>query len=150
MRRTFCRTKVDDHRGSDRRAERHGARLVGTNPDRTCPVEGGEIPDAAGMIGAVEGVTGRRVDPVVGKPSPIMLHVALDHLGLPPRDCAIVGDRLETDIAMGRAAGLGTILVLTGITRPGDPEIGRWHPDHVVGSLGELLDALGASGSATR
>ena len=43
--------------------QRHGARLVGTNPDRTCPVEGGEIPDAAGMIGAVEGVTGRRVEP---------------------------------------------------------------------------------------
>jgi arabinose operon protein AraL len=56
---------------------RHRARLVGTNPDRTCPVEGGEIPDAAGMIGAVEGVTGRRVDPIVGKPSPITLAVAL-------------------------------------------------------------------------
>src|SRR5262245_40938617 len=128
--------------------KRHGARLVGTNPDRTCPVEGGEIPDAAGMIGAVEGVTGRRVDPVVGKPSPIMLRVALDHLALPPRDCAIVGDRLETDIAMGRAADLGTILVLTGITRPGDPEIGRWRPDHVVGSLGELLDGVASTGSA--
>ncbi|HEV8674750.1 MAG TPA: HAD family hydrolase, partial [Methylomirabilota bacterium] len=36
---------------------RHGARLVGTNPDRTCPVEDGEIPDAAGMIAAVEAVT---------------------------------------------------------------------------------------------
>jgi len=129
---------------------RHGARLVGTNPDRTCPVEGGEIPDAAGMIGAVEGVTGRRVEPVVGKPSPITLRVALDQLGLPAADCAVVGDRLETDIAMGQAAGLGTILVLTGITRPGDPEIARWRPDHVVGSLGELLDGVAASGSAVR
>jgi HAD superfamily hydrolase (TIGR01450 family) len=130
--------------------KRHGARLVGTNPDRTCPVEGGEIPDAAGMIGAVEGVTGRRVDPVVGKPSPITLRVALDRLGLLAADCAVVGDRLETDIAMGRAAGLGTILVLTGITRAGDPEIARWRPDHVVGSLGELLDGVAASGSAAR
>ena len=130
--------------------KRHGARLVGTNLDRTCPVEGGEIPDAGGMIGAVEGVTGRRVDPVVGKPSPITLRVALDQLGLPPADCVVVGDRLETDIAMGRAAGLGTILVLSGITRAGDPEIARWHPDHVVGSLGELLDGVAASGSAVR
>jgi HAD superfamily hydrolase (TIGR01450 family) len=117
---------------------RHGARLVGTNPDRTCPIEDGEIPDAAGMIGAVEGVTGRRVDPIVGKPSPIMLRVGLDRLGLPAPACAMVGDRLETDIAMGRAAGLGTILVLTGVTRPGDPEIARWRPDHVIGSLAEL------------
>src|SRR5215510_3325455 len=64
--------------------KRHGARLIGTNSDRTCPVEGGEIPDAAGMIAAVEAVTGRRVDPVVGKPSPLTLEVALERLGLPP------------------------------------------------------------------
>jgi phosphoglycolate/pyridoxal phosphate phosphatase family enzyme len=130
--------------------KRHGARLVGTNPDRTCPVEDGEIPDAAGMIGAVEGVTGRRVDPIVGKPSPIMLRVALDRLGLPAGACAVVGDRLETDIAMGRAAGLATILVLTGITRPGDPEIARWRPDHVLPSLDALLAGAAAPGGTGR
>jgi NagD protein len=121
---------------------RHGARLVGTNPDRTCPVEGGEIPDAAGMIGAVEGVTGRRVDPIVGKPSRITLEVALDRLGLPAADCAVVGDRLETDIAMGKAAGLATVLVLTGITRPGDAAIARWEPDHVLDSLADLVEGV--------
>jgi NagD protein len=118
---------------------RHGARAIGTNPDRTCPVEDGEIPDAAGMIAAVEAVTGRRVDPIVGKPSPITLAVALDRLRLPAADCAIVGDRLETDIAMGKAAGLRTVLVLTGITPAGSPEIERWRPDHVVASLEELV-----------
>jgi NagD protein len=117
---------------------RHGARLVGTNPDRTCPVEGGEVPDAAGMIAAVEAVTRRRVDPVVGKPSPIMLRAALDLLDLPASACLVVGDRLETDVAMGRAAGLTTALVLTGVTRPGDPEIARWRPDHVLASLADL------------
>jgi ribonucleotide monophosphatase NagD (HAD superfamily) len=76
--------------------------------------------------------------------------VALDRLGLLAADCAVVGDRLETDIEMGRAAGLGTILVLTGITRAGDPEIARWRPDHVVGSLDELRDGVAASGSAAR
>jgi arabinose operon protein AraL len=129
---------------------RHGARLVGTNPDRTCPVEDGEIPDAAGMIGAVEGVTGRRVDPVVGKPSPITVRVVLDQLDLPAAECAIVGDRLETDIAMGHTAGLGTILVLTGLTRADDPEIAYWRPAHVVGSLGELLDGVAAARSPVR
>jgi phosphoglycolate/pyridoxal phosphate phosphatase family enzyme len=119
--------------------KRHGARLVGTNPDRTCPVEGGEIPDAAGMIGAVEGVTGHKVEPIVGKPSPITLAVALERLGLTAGECAIVGDRLETDIAMGKAAGLATILVLTGITRAGDPAIARWQPDHVLASVADLV-----------
>jgi ribonucleotide monophosphatase NagD (HAD superfamily) len=102
------------------------------------------------MIGAVEGVTGQRVDPVVGKPSPITLRVTLDHLRLPAADCAIAGDRLETDIAMGRAAGLGTILVLSGITRAADPEIARWRPDHVVASLGALLDGVSAPGGQLR
>jgi arabinose operon protein AraL len=121
---------------------RYGARLIGTNPDRTCPVEDGEIPDAAGMIGAVEGVTGRKVEPIVGKPSPITLEVTLARLGLTAAECAIVGDRLETDIAMGKAAGLGTILVLTGITREGDPGIARWQPDHVLRSLDDLLERI--------
>jgi arabinose operon protein AraL len=125
---------------------RHGARLVGTNPDRTCPVDGGEIPDAAGMIGAVEAVTGQRVDPIVGKPNPITLRVALEWLGLPAGECAVVGDRLETDIAMGKAAGLGTILVLSGVTRAEDPAIGRWQPDHVLGSLAELVEGVPAGG----
>ena len=58
-------------------AVKQGARLIATNPDRTCPVEGGEIPDCAGMIAAVEAVTDRKVETIVGKPSPIILEVAL-------------------------------------------------------------------------
>jgi NagD protein len=135
--RTFTYHKLDVALQAVRR---HGARLIGTNPDQTCPVEDGEIPDAAGMIAAVEAVTGRRVDPIVGKPSPLMLAVALERLRLPPAECAMVGDRLETDIAMGKAAGLPTILVLTGITRPGDPAIASWRPDHVLGSLEEMVE----------
>src|SRR5499426_2717179 len=82
-------------------AVRQGARLIATNPDRTCPTESGEIPDCAGMIAAVEAVSEARVEMVVGKPSPIILEVALAHLGLSAGECAIVGDRLETDIVMG-------------------------------------------------
>jgi HAD superfamily hydrolase (TIGR01450 family) len=134
--RTFAYAKLDI---ALQAVTRHGARLIGTNPDRTCPIDGGEIPDAAGMIGAVEAVTGRRVDPIVGKPSPIMASVALERIALPAGDCVVVGDRLETDIAMGKAAGMATCLVLTGITPAGDPAIVRWAPDHVVASLDELL-----------
>jgi NagD protein len=120
---------------------RHGARMVATNPDRTCPVEGGEIPDCAGMTAAVEAVTGRRVEAVVGKPSPIILEVALAALGVPAAEAVMVGDRIETDIAMGRRAGLRTILVLSGITRADDPRIAESAPDHVVPSIAELLSA---------
>ena len=117
--RTFSYAKLD----TALQAVKHGARLIATNPDRTCPVEGGEIPDCAGMIAAVEAVTDKKVEAVVGKPSPIILEVALASLGVSAGDAVMVGDRIETDIAMGRRLGLRTILVLSGITRPDDPRI---------------------------
>jgi HAD superfamily hydrolase (TIGR01450 family) len=120
-------------------AVRRGARLIATNPDRTCPTEDGEIPDCAGMTAAVEAVSGARVEVVVGKPSPIILDVALRALGVPAGDCVIVGDRLETDIAMGKALGLATVLVLSGITQADDPRIAEVRPDAVLRSIRELI-----------
>jgi HAD superfamily hydrolase (TIGR01450 family) len=120
------------------RAVRQGARLIATNPDRTCPTDEGEIPDCAGMIAAVEAVSGATVETIVGKPSPIILDVALASLGVPAADAVIVGDRIETDIVMGKRLGLGTVLVLTGITRAGDPRIPEVRPDLVVSSIADL------------
>ena len=134
--RTFTYAKLD----TALQAVKGGARLLATNPDRTCPVEGGEIPDCAGMIAAVEAVTGKTVEAIVGKPSPIILEVALESLGVAAPEAVMVGDRIETDIAMGRRLGLRTILVLSGITRAGDPRIAAAAPDHVLGSIGELIE----------
>lgn len=91
-----------------------GARLVATNPDRYCPVPGGGEPDCAAIIAAIEACTQVKCDPIVGKPSPIMVRTAMELLDLPPDRCIMVGDRLETDIAMGINAGMDTCLVLTG------------------------------------
>ena len=120
-------------------AVRGGARLIATNPDRTCPTADGEIPDCAGMIAAVEAVTGHTVEVIVGKPSPIILEVALQTLGVAAGDCVIVGDRIETDIVLGKRLGLTTVLVLTGITRPDDPRIAELHPDLVLPGISALL-----------
>jgi NagD protein len=97
-------------------AIKSGAHFVATNPDRTCPVEGGEIPDCAGMIAAIEAVTEKKVEVIVGKPSPLMIQTVLDVLGLRPEDCILIGDRIETDIKMGKEAGIATGIVLTGVT----------------------------------
>src|SRR3989449_3785640 len=123
-------------------AVRGGARLIATNPDPTCPTEEGEIPDCAGMIAAVEAVTGVRVEVIVGKPSPLMLEVALERLGLRARECAMVGDRIETDMVMGKRLGLATVLVLSGITRRDDPRIAEVAPDVVLGSIRELVQTI--------
>jgi phosphoglycolate/pyridoxal phosphate phosphatase family enzyme len=133
--RTFTYAKLN----TALQAVKGGARLIATNPDRTCPVEGGEIPDCAGMIAAVEAVTGKQVETIVGKPSPIILEVALAALGVSAAEAVMVGDRIETDITMGKRLGLATILVLSGVTRPGDPRIAALAPDHVLRSIGEIL-----------
>jgi len=120
-------------------AVRQGARLIATNPDRTCPTEDGEIPDCAGMTAAVEAVTGARVEIVVGKPSPIILDVALARLGVPAAEAVVVGDRIETDIVMGKQRGLATVLVLTGVTRADDPRVAGIAPDLVLPSIRDLI-----------
>jgi len=66
--------------------------------------------------------------------------VALATLGLRAADCVIVGDRIETDIVMGKRLGLTTVLVLSGITRPGDPRIAELRPHLVVESIAALVD----------
>jgi phosphoglycolate/pyridoxal phosphate phosphatase family enzyme len=120
-------------------AIKKGARFVATNPDRTCPVEGGEIPDCAAMIGAVEGTTGKKVETIVGKPSDIMIRVAMDYMGLRPQDCILVGDRLETDMVMGKKAGMAAALVLTGVTARERLKKSDILPDYVWESVAEII-----------
>ena len=134
--RTFDYAKLNTALQAVRRS---GARLIATNPDRTCPTEDGEIPDCAGMMAAVEAVTGQPVETVVGKPSPLMLDVALGTLGVTAEDCVMVGDRLETDIVMGRQRGLATVLVLSGVTRADDPRIAEVAPDLVLPSIRDVM-----------
>jgi len=120
-------------------AIKKGAHFVATNPDRTCPVEGGEIPDCAAMIGAVEGTTGKKVETVVGKPSDTMIRVAVDYMGLLPQDCVLVGDRLETDMVMGKKAGMAAALVLTGVTTRERLTYSDIQPDYVWESVAEII-----------
>ena len=93
-----------------------GARFFATNADKACPVQGGAIPDCAGVIAFLEATTGRKVELVAGKPSRHILDAAAERLGVPVKRCLMVGDRLATDIRMGADSGMDTALVLTGIT----------------------------------
>ncbi|HVP78495.1 MAG TPA: HAD-IIA family hydrolase [Thermodesulfobacteriota bacterium] len=126
-------------------AIKRGAHFVATNPDRTCPVEGGEIPDCAGMIAAIEAVTEKKAEVIVGKPSPIMIQAALDVLRLKPADCILIGDRLETDIKMGKDSGIATGIVLTGVTDEKMLEAVKHtsdQPDFVFQSIADVENLL--------
>lgn len=102
-----------------------GARFIATNADRTCPVDGGVVPDCGGIIAAIEAVSGKQLELVVGKPSKLTATAALRILGLPAERCTMIGDRLETDILMGNKAGMQTALVLTGVATREQAEAAR-------------------------
>ena len=116
--------------------------LMSTNPDRFCPMPGGRgEPDAASLVAAIETATGATCERSFGKPSPVMLEVVTESLGVAASDTLAVGDRLATDIAMARAAGMAAALVLTGDSTRDDvaalPDEQR--PTWVLESVADLL-----------
>ncbi|MWC28189.1 HAD-IIA family hydrolase [Paenibacillus sp. MMS18-CY102] len=92
-----------------------GAESILTNPDLLLPSEHGLRP-GAGSIGAMIQAASGKVPTVIGKPSTILMNFALNSLGVSASQSWVVGDNLATDIAAGKAAGCGTVLVLTGLT----------------------------------
>ncbi len=95
---------------------RHGVPFYATNPDKTFPTPRGEIPGAGAWISVIVTATG--VEPFyAGKPSPFLMDLARHRMDTAKEDTLVVGDRLETDIAGGQAAGYPVALVLSGVSR---------------------------------
>jgi ribonucleotide monophosphatase NagD (HAD superfamily) len=86
----------------------------------------------------MEQLTGRTPEVIAGKPSSIIMEVAQDRLGLPAEQCIVIGDRLETDIRMGKEAGMYAAVVLTGVTQREDVAQAPFPPDLILNSLAEL------------
>jgi len=119
-------------------ALKNGAHFFATNADKACPMPGGAIPDAGGTIAALEHMTGRKLELLAGKPSTLIVEVALQKLGLPAHRVMMVGDRLETDIFMGQQAGMATAVTLTGVSKREDAHQIATPPDYIIENLGEL------------
>lgn len=115
-----------------------GARFFATNGDTTCPMPDGAIPDAGAILKYMEQLTGRTPEVVAGKPSPLIMEVAQDRLALPAEQCIVIGDRLETDIRMGKEAGMYAAVVLTGVTKREDVLLAPFPPDLILNSLADL------------
>jgi 4-nitrophenyl phosphatase len=122
-------------------AIRAGARFVGTNPDRTLPTEIGLVPGNGATLAALQACTDV-VPEVIGKPSATMINLAIERLGVPKELTVIIGDRLDTDIQAGAAAGITTVLVLTGVHRLRDVPKFPVAPDFVVDDLVQFREAL--------
>jgi len=118
-----------------------GAAFVGTNPDQSFPSEIGPLPGAGSLQAVIQTATG--IAPtIIGKPGPIMFEQAMSRLGGTRENTAMVGDRLSTDIAGGKAAGLQTIMVLSGISSRADVDAGNIKPDYIVDDIMALAAQL--------
>ena len=120
---------------------RQGALLIGTNPDPTLPTPMGLAPGAGSILAAIESATGIKAT-IIGKPEPLMFHQALKRLGTKSNETLVVGDRLETDIAGGHAAGCQTALVLSGVSTKEMATTWSPAPNFVATNLRELVDRL--------
>lgn len=121
---------------------RKGLPCIATHPDLNCPSPRGPLPDIGAMMAMIEVSTGRVPDVILGKPNAGIILELARGWGLEPEDILMVGDRLYTDIALGKNAGVRTALVLSGETRQEDLAGSEFVPDFVFEDLSELLSAF--------
>lgn len=122
----------------------HGAKFIATNRDATFPVEEGVVPGSGSIVAAIATAAGQ--EPLsMGKPEPGMLLAILETYGLQPSQAAMIGDRLDTDIACAHRAGIGAIHVATGVTptETAREATGELRPHLFFEDLPDLCVALG-------
>jgi len=114
-----------------------GAKLIGTNPDVSGPVENGIVPATGALVAPIERATGIKAY-FIGKPNPLMMRHALKNLGCRREETAIIGDRMDTDILAGIEAEIETVLVLSGVTIIEDLKKFAYRPHYVLAGVGEI------------
>lgn len=116
-----------------------GKRYIATHPDILCPTETGFIPDTGSFISMFKTLTGREPD-IIGKPNVEMVSTVLKKHGKSRDKCAMVGDRLYTDMRMAVDAGIISILVFSGETDKAMYEKSDINVDIAVSSVKELIN----------
>ncbi|NLB72084.1 MAG: HAD family hydrolase [Chloroflexi bacterium] len=114
-----------------------GARFIATNPDANGPTENGTVPATGAMAALIEKATGKSPF-YVGKPNPLMMRTALNHFNMHSEETYMIGDRMDTDILSGISAGMETILVLSGVTKPEMIDNYPYRPKYVRQSVAEI------------
>jgi 4-nitrophenyl phosphatase len=120
---------------------RNGALFLGVNPDFNCPTENGFIPDCGSICSMITASTGV-VPEFFGKPSHHTLQYILQYTGFKAEEIAFVGDRIYTDIAIGKGNDSVTILVLSGEAKLDDLIESEVQPTLIFNSLGDVKDVL--------
>ncbi|HET8665917.1 MAG TPA: HAD-IIA family hydrolase [Nocardioides sp.] len=116
----------------------NGARFIATNPDVSGPSHQGTLPATGSVAALISTATGRKPY-FIGKPNPLMMRSALNRIQAHSETTVMVGDRMDTDIVSGLEAGLRTVFVGTGSTRPDDIPSFPYRPTRVVDSIADVV-----------
>ena len=138
---------------------RNGAEFVATNIDSTYPTPTGLSPGAGTIVAAIREASG--VEPVnCGKPTTVFMDLVQEKLTAdghahdpqetPDPDVWMVGDRPETDIAMGKIGGWTSVLTLSGVTASAESVRAQYRPDHVISTVADLPELLRQSAGGVR
>jgi HAD superfamily hydrolase (TIGR01450 family) len=122
---------------------RNGAEYLSTHPDFNCPTENGFIPDSGAIAALVTASTGK-TPTYFGKPYKETVEMICEATGCTKEEMCIFGDRLYTDIAIGKRHGVTAVLVLSGETQPADVEAAEEadRPDFTFDSLDNVDQAM--------
>lgn len=118
-----------------------GVDYLATNPDWVCPTANGYVPDCGAIAQALEHATGR-LPKFLGKPQPDIALLAMQKAGVSATETVLVGDRIYTDIACAKAAGIDSVLVLSGETKERNLSASVVQPDYVAESISDFLPYL--------
>lgn len=118
---------------------RNGAEYLSTHPDFNCPTEDGFIPDSGAIAALVTASTG--ITPTYfGKPYKETIEMIAEYTKYSTDEMCIFGDRLYTDIALGKSFGVTSCLVLSGETKQNDVDAAeeKDKPDLIFNSLDDV------------
>ena len=132
--RTYCFEKIEKAIA----LVNNGAKLIGANPDTVGVTDKGIMPATGSLVAPIEIATGKKTY-FVGKPNPLMLRHGLKKLECHSSEIAFIGDRMDTDIIAGIESNIDTVLVMSGVTAPGDIDKFPYRPKYIVDGVGDLI-----------
>ena len=118
-----------------------GVRFIATNADGRLRMHDRMLPGTGAIVAAVEAGSGG-IPEIIGKPERRLFDIAVEMANCRPEEALVVGDFLETDIGAANAAGIQSVLMLTGVSRREGVCNGKPCPTYIAENFAELTQIV--------
>ncbi len=134
----FDRTSTAEKLTTVARLVAKGIPYIVAHPDPFCPSDEGPIVDCGAYYACIKTTTGIEAKAVLGKPSAAMIEEVEKRFAFDRSDMVVLGDRLYTDVALGREAGVDSVLVLSGENTLEHAAVSKESPTWILHSVADL------------